>query len=247
MFYTLTNIFMCCRTGFTPSRITPRPEDEPRAHHSGSTTHTSKPTARNQPQNQINTKHKKQELTTDQITEYDHSSQGDTTNLGWVRPGDPRSELVLALFKEGIGLPLLLNGLSLSPTSSLHNGDNNNNNDKNDNSSLLTKLLTPPNPELIKSINPLSRVSRGEYRVPTYVIHGTADEVAPFEAAERFVAELRARGVQCGFTAVAGGRHIHDVGVDVGSKEWEEGGLRVGYGFLFDAVVDGTGGRGVES
>src|SRR3954447_13233530 len=50
-----------------------------------------------------------------QITNYD-SARGDTTGLGWVRRGDPRSELVLSLFKEGIGLPLLLNDcLALEP------------------------------------------------------------------------------------------------------------------------------------
>ena len=41
----------------------------------------------------------------------------DSSHLGWLRPGDPRSELVLSLFKEGNGLPLLLNGIRLSSSS----------------------------------------------------------------------------------------------------------------------------------
>ncbi|GAB1312718.1 Polyketide synthase [Madurella fahalii] len=151
------------------------------------------------------------------VTEHCHSrsAQGDTANLGWLRPGDPRSELVLSLFKEGIGLSLLLNGLSRS--------------------SATDSLLTRPAPELVASISPLSRLRAGEYTVPTYVIHGTADEVAPFEAAESFVREMRARGVPCGFLAVPRGRHVHDVGVERGTREWEEG-VEGAYRFLFEVV-----------
>ncbi|KXX79217.1 Conidial yellow pigment biosynthesis polyketide synthase [Madurella mycetomatis] len=159
------------------------------------------------------------------ITEYSHSLQNDTANLGWLCPGDARSELVLSLFKDGIGLPLLIHGLTRSAAGVSGSG------------SRINTLLTPPARELVASISPLSRLRAGEYTVPTYIIHGTADEVVPVEAAERFVSEARARGVRCGFLAVPGGRHVHDVGVEEGSREWEEG-VEGGYRFLLDVLKE---------
>ncbi|EOD43923.1 putative polyketide synthase protein [Neofusicoccum parvum UCRNP2] len=94
-------------------------------------------------------------LPTRPITSYDAIGTTDTTGLGWVRPGDPRSELVLSLFKEGNGLPILLTGLSAD------------------------SLTMPPSPSLVASISPLAHVRGGTYRVPTYLIHGTRDEIVP--------------------------------------------------------------------
>ncbi|KAK3902479.1 BcPKS16, polyketide synthase [Staphylotrichum tortipilum] len=155
-----------------------------------------------------------------QITNYDNSAKGDTTDLGWVRPGDPRSELVLALFKERIGLPLLLNGLP--PQRSFSAGS-------------LQRLLAPPPPALVASIDPLSRLRAGNYRTPTFLLHGTADEVAPVAGAARFAAELAARGVRGGMLAVEGAPHIYDLGLRPGMAEWEER-VAPGYRFLVEQV-----------
>lgn len=67
------------------------------------------------------------------------------------------------------------------------------------------------------------------------MIHGTADEVVPFAGAEKFVAEMKGRGVRCGFTKVVGGEHVHDLGVEVGDDDWVKG-VGTGYQFLFDFV-----------
>lgn len=128
--------------------------------------------------------------------------------MGWVRPGDPRSELVLSLFKEGNGLPLLLNGLS-SPDS----------------------LQTPPDPNKVAYISPLSHVRDGSYTIPTYIVHGTQDEIVPYQTAVKFVAECREKGVECGFLTVPGARHIHDLEARTGMVGWEEG-VAGGYEFL---------------
>ncbi|KAK4180914.1 conidial yellow pigment biosynthesis polyketide synthase [Triangularia setosa] len=131
-------------------------------------------------------------------------------DLGWLRHGDPRSDLVLSMFKYGTGLSLLLNGLS-SPT-------------------------TPPERELVQSIDPMSRLmNRGDYAVPTYVIHGTDDEIASFRDASLFVRQMKERNIECGFLEVVGGKHVHDLGVGVGTPEWKAG-VGPGYQFLFDIV-----------
>ncbi|KAM7212102.1 conidial yellow pigment biosynthesis polyketide synthase [Rhypophila decipiens] len=162
------------------------------------------------------------------ITEYIGSTSRSQTgkldnlerNLGWVHPGDPRSELVLSLFKDGNGLTLLLNGLPAAQKGRINSDSD---------------LFPPPSPEAIKAICPLARLKAGEFDVPTYVIHGTADEVAPLAGAERFVAEMKVRGVDFGFTKVVGGGHIHDLDLEPGDDDWLEQ-VGLGYCFLFDVV-----------
>ncbi|KAK8054757.1 hypothetical protein PG994_009824 [Apiospora phragmitis] len=48
-------------------------------------------------------------LSSTQTTQHVVKNENDTTNSGWVQPGDPRSELVLALIKENRGMSLLFN------------------------------------------------------------------------------------------------------------------------------------------
>ncbi|KAI9667742.1 MAG: Type I Iterative PKS [Bathelium mastoideum] len=164
-------------------------------------------------------------LPTTPITTYENSAQGDSTSLGWVRPGDPRSELVLALFKEGIGLSLLLNGL---PSRRVKNNDG----DDDDSQDWIGER---PSSERIASISPLMRLLAGQYHCPTFVVHGTADEVAPFTGAQRFVEALAERGVAHGFLPVQGAPHIHDLHLRPGRRGWEEQ-VGPGYDFLFHAV-----------
>ncbi|PHH89661.1 hypothetical protein CDD83_5579 [Cordyceps sp. RAO-2017] len=159
-------------------------------------------------------------LPTTPITGYDDSAKGDDTNLGWVRAGDARSELVLALFKEGIGLPLLLDGLRGAASRLSADGGEKG------------SWLAAASAERVASISPLARLRAGQYKVPTYVIHGTADQVAPFAGAERFVRELGARGVEHGFLALQGVDHIHDLRLRPGSEAWAAQ-VEPGYEFLF--------------
>ncbi|KAF2965146.1 hypothetical protein GQX73_g8408 [Xylaria multiplex] len=103
----------------------------------------------------------------------------DSSGLGWVVPGDPRSELVLSLFKEGNGLRLLLNGIA------------------NDG------WKHQPHPDEITAISPTAQVRKGTYTIPTYMIHGTEDEIVPFHTAVDFVQALREHGIEAGLLAVS--------------------------------------------
>lgn len=156
-----------------------------------------------------------------QITHYPPLSSAktvtDSTRLGWVIPGDPRSELVLSLFKEGNGLPLLLNGLCTSSASSKFN----------------SSWSNPPSAERIASISPLFYVRTGRYTTPTFVIHGTKDEIVPFRTVEVFVDALKAKGVKGDFSEAKGKRHIYDMDLrPAKGQEWWEG-VGVGYDFVF--------------
>ncbi|TVY45279.1 3-methylorcinaldehyde synthase [Lachnellula subtilissima] len=154
-------------------------------------------------------------LPTTPITNYS-SAKADSTGLGWVRPGDPRSELVMALFKEGIGLPLLLHGLPDTTTPP-------------------SEWFSRPSPAQAASISPLAQIRLGAYETPTFIIHGTGDQIAPFAGAESFVVELRERGIRHGFLPLEGLDHIHDLRLRPGSEEWNTQ-VGPGYQFLFDVV-----------
>ncbi|PSN66430.1 ketoacyl-synt-domain-containing protein [Corynespora cassiicola Philippines] len=147
------------------------------------------------------------------ITGYERDT-ADTTGLGWVRPGDPRSELVLSLFKEGNGLPLLLNGLPKSSDDAK------------------SSWLQTPSPDRVAAISPMSQLRRGRYNVPTYIIHGTNDEIVPYHTAVKFIDAMRTEGIEGDLLTVKGARHIHDVALKPGSKRWEET-VAPGYQFLF--------------
>ena len=147
-----------------------------------------------------------------QITSYDSPTGTDSTNLGWVRPGDPRSELVLSLFKEGHGLRVMLNGLSENA------------------------LTTSPPPDKIQAISSMAQLKAGRYNVPTFIIHADRDEIAPFRDSEAFVEELKGRGISTGFGIVKGKGHIHDLALKPGSEEWQAE-VGIGYDFVFDIIA----------
>jgi acetyl esterase/lipase len=142
------------------------------------------------------------------------ASATDETNLGWLRPGDPRSELLLTIFHSDIGLSLMLNGLPQSCS--------------------ISTLPKPPK-EVVASISPLAHVRKGTYAIPTFVIHGTKDFIAPYAAAERFASELQGRGVHTGFLGLSGVPHVFDVKMKPGMKGWDEC-VKPGLDFLIKHV-----------
>ncbi|PNP44319.1 hypothetical protein TGAMA5MH_03925 [Trichoderma gamsii] len=136
----------------------------------------------------------------------------DTTNMGWVKPGDPRSELVLALVKEKNGVALLLDGIP---------ADGN--------------TLGVPEPERVGAISPLAQVQKGNYHTPTFVIIGDEDEIVPFHTSVNFSNALREQGIKNGFIPVPGQRHIYDLPLSPGMAKWDDW-VAPGYNFLFEIL-----------
>ena len=128
-----------------------------------------------------------------------------------MRPGDPRSELVLSLFKEGTGLSLMLNGLSTNA------------------------LTLPPEPDRVAYISPMAHVRTGRYTTPTFLIHGEKDEIVPFHTAVKFADALQCHNVKGGLLTVKGARHIHDLQLRPGMERWQQE-VAPGYEFLFDVL-----------
>nr|BAZ95871.1 polyketide synthase [Fusarium sp. NBRC100844] len=142
----------------------------------------------------------------------------DTTKLGWLSEGDPRSELVLALVKEKNGMSLLFNGMP--------DGEE----------------LPRANADRAAAFSPLNQVRRGNYHTPTYLIFGDEDEIAPFSKAVEFEQALIEKDVLCGFLPVTGAKHIFDLGLTPGSDGWEIG-VGPGYDFLVRQIENAHRGK----
>lgn len=148
----------------------------------------------------------------EQISHYDipKGINASEENLGLLRPGDPRSELILNLFSNGNGLSLLLNGFTGS-----------------------TGRLEPPTAAQIQSLSPLAQLRRGSYSTPTFIIHGEEDEVVPYHMSVTFVEEMKAKGLDAEVLVVPRQRHIFDLALKPGDAHWEKW-IEPGYQFLFE-------------
>lgn len=158
-----------------------------------------------------------------QTTEHAVKTEKDGPRLGWVRAGDPRSELVLALIKEEHGMALLLNDGALAGA-------------EDD-----AAALPYPDEARAAALSPLAQLRRGRYGTPTCVVFGDADEVAPYAPAAEFARVLGEQGVRGALLSVAGARHIFDLDLAPGSDGWARH-IEPAYAFLVRELETRGGG-----
>ncbi|KAL3250624.1 hypothetical protein ABHI18_011097 [Aspergillus niger] len=142
------------------------------------------------------------------ITNYRPSNCSEGNGFFGLQPGDPRSDLVLSVSKNGTALPLLLQAQADG-----------------------ADYLAMPSAARIAAISPLAQARQGNYRTPTFIIHSRQDQVVPFDAAERFITELKTQGVAGDLLGLLSVPHLHDLYLRPGTKEWEEQ-VEPGYRFL---------------
>ncbi|KAI4268683.1 MAG: hypothetical protein LQ337_007704 [Flavoplaca oasis] len=133
----------------------------------------------------------------------------------WLVPSnsDPRSDLVLSLFQNPSPSNL---SLLLSPS----------------------YKTTTPNQTHLDAINPFYRLRHHNYHTPTFIIHGSEDEIMPPTHSISFHKSMEEMGLDGGVLVVEGAKHIHDVGVGEGSEMWEKG-VGPGYEFLLKHLLGG--------
>lgn len=129
-----------------------------------------------------------------------------------MEPGDPRSELILGMNKAFNFVPFLLNGFAAE-----------------------TPEGANVSQERVASISALAQVRRGNYKTPTFVIHGEKDEMIPYTMATDFAEAMEEKGTDCGIIVVPDAKHMYDLFLKPGKKGWESSVLP-GYEFLFKAV-----------
>ncbi|KAL8898519.1 MAG: hypothetical protein Q9192_002045 [Flavoplaca navasiana] len=129
----------------------------------------------------------------------------------WLVPSDPRSDLVLSLFQNTSSSNLSL----LLPPSH--------------------KTTTPTQTHL-NAINPFYQLRHRNYHTPTFIIHGSKDEIIPPTHSILFHKTMEEMGLDGGVLIVEGAKHIHDVGVGEGSEEWIKG-VGPGYEFMLKYLL----------
>ncbi|KAL2813644.1 hypothetical protein BDW59DRAFT_167452 [Aspergillus cavernicola] len=140
---------------------------------------------------------------------------------GWMAPEDPRSRIVLHMNWKGQCLPVLLRGLptvdSVSPSE-------------------LSALMSQPQPEVeeIQRVSPYAQIQKGVYRTPTFVIHGTDDDLIPWSQSVRTVEALKGKGIRAEVIVPQGKVHLFDLYRDVDGSTWET--VQRGYDFLSEVV-----------
>lgn len=96
-----------------------------------------------------------------------------------------------------------------------------------------TALPQPSTQEIVRC-SPLAQVKRGVYTTPTFLVHGTADELIPWQQSQRMWQELTNRGVTAHLELIPGRPHICDTSADLESPDWKA--VVRGYEFLTRAV-----------
>lgn len=96
-----------------------------------------------------------------------------------------------------------------------------------------TALPQPPTQEIVRC-SPLAQVKRGFYTTPTFLVHGTADELIPWQQSRRMWQELSSRGVTAHLELVPDRPHICDTSRDAKSADWMA--VLRGYEFLARSV-----------
>lgn len=165
---------------------------------------------------------------------------------GWMSPSDARSRIVLHMNWTGQTLSVLLKGLpskrqaaaaaaaATAPASAAPSPI-----DPTTTQSWLS--LPQPSTDEIISISPLAQIERGTYRTPTFLIHGTDDDLIPWQQSQRTFAALNGRGIPAGIHMLERGVHLFDLYRNADGKG--ERAVREGYGFLFSRLRMRNGDR----
>ena len=73
------------------------------------------------------------------------------------------------------------------------------------------KSLPMPSVEEIRSISPYAQILQGNYRTPTFMVHGNRDDLIPWEQSQKTIEALQARGVAAGIEIPNDAGHAFDL------------------------------------
>ncbi|KAL5334680.1 hypothetical protein BJX70DRAFT_402312 [Aspergillus crustosus] len=138
---------------------------------------------------------------------------------GWMSPDDPRSRIALHMNMAGQTLPVLFYGCKYKSLAAAAQGDD-------------EVVLPTPTLRDIEKVCPLSQVSAGRYKSPTFIIHGTLDDLIPVEQARRTYEQMRAHGVESDIRVLVDGLHLFDMSPALTENKYEHQAVLDGYEFL---------------
>ncbi|KAI4169653.1 MAG: hypothetical protein LQ343_005531 [Gyalolechia ehrenbergii] len=152
---------------------------------------------------------------------------------GWMSTQDARARIPLHMNWTGQTLPILLGALTSEKKKQRQQGSSSS-------SSLPphdgSTRLPMPSLSRIEAISPRAQIAKGNYRTPTYFVHGAEDEFIPVQETRDTYRELVNQGVQAGISIVEGGGHMFEMlGMPKGDERvWQA--VIDGYRFLFERL-----------
>ena len=93
-----------------------------------------------------------------------------------------------------------------------------------------------PTLEEIQAVSPLAQIRNGHYKTPTFIIHGTLDDLIPVEQAQRTSQELVTKGVEVQLRVVDKAVHLFDIYPGFEKDQAASRAVEDGYEFLRDHV-----------
>ena len=95
-----------------------------------------------------------------------------------------------------------------------------------------------PQPSLheVQAVSPLAQIRQGNYHTPTFLIHGTNDELIPYQQSESTHQAMVESGIRAGIALVEGAPHICDLSSHPESAGWKA--ALKGYQFLCDQIFE---------
>ena len=144
-----------------------------------------------------------------QIVQYDIPTKD--FRFGGLHPADPRSQLVFNTFNSLHAVSIFVDGFRADGQ------------------------YHEPSPERIDAVSALSQVRNGNYRTPTFSVHGEDDEIVPIGMSVDFNRALSATGVKSELLSIPNKGHIFDLFLKPGKDEWDSM-VVPGYNFVFDVL-----------
>lgn len=95
-------------------------------------------------------------------------------------------------------------------------------------------VLPQPSLDVVVAASPLAQIRLGNYRTPTFLIHGTADDLIPWEQSQGTYDAMFQRGIPARLVLVEGAPHICDLSSNPESEGWKA--VVEGYEFLISYV-----------
>jgi pimeloyl-ACP methyl ester carboxylesterase len=95
--------------------------------------------------------------------------------------------------------------------------------------------LPQPAKEDIIAVSPVAQIVRGIYQTPTFLVHGTSDDLIPWQQSQRTYRALVDNPVDADLVLVEGAPHICDLSSDLESESWKA--VLKGYNFITSYVT----------
>ncbi|EPE28832.1 Thiolase-like protein [Glarea lozoyensis ATCC 20868] len=133
---------------------------------------------------------------------------------------DPRCRIVLHINWKAQTLPVIMYGLP-STKKADPNVDYN--------------MLPQPPLDIIRQHSPRAHIRQGTYNVPTFFIHGTADDLIPWQQTQGTYQTMREKGIDTDLVLLENGPHICDLSGDPKSDGWKA--TVKGYNFITSHAI----------